>query len=32
VVFRPEHDRRALRDVNSDLFPKDEFLVGGKSW
>jgi predicted membrane-bound spermidine synthase len=28
----PEADRTALRDVNSDLHPKDEFLIGGKSW
>jgi len=30
--FGPEDDRSAYTDVNRDLFPKDEFLIGGKSW
>jgi hypothetical protein len=32
TLFGPDHDRSALHDVNTDLFPKDEFLIGGKSW
>jgi spermidine synthase/MFS family permease len=32
VRFGPETDRSAIRDVNRDLFAKDEFLIGGKSW
>jgi predicted membrane-bound spermidine synthase len=28
----PEDDRTRFRDVNSDLFAKDEFLIGGRSW
>lgn len=26
-VFGPSHDRSALTDTNSDLFPKDEYLI-----
>jgi len=32
TVIGPAYDRSALGDVNSDLFPKDEFLIGGTSW
>jgi spermidine synthase len=27
VVFDPAHDRSLLRDINTDLFPKDELGV-----
>ena len=27
AVFGPNHDRSTIRDVNTDLFPKDEFHV-----
>jgi hypothetical protein len=32
LVLGPEDDRSRFRDVNSDLFAKDEFLIGGRSW
>jgi spermidine synthase len=28
-VFGPDHDRSALVDINTDLFPRDEFDLGG---
>ena len=31
-LIGPEEDRSSYTDVNSDLFPKDEFLHDGKSW
>ena len=27
IVFGPSHDRSMLQDINTDLFPKDEFAV-----
>jgi hypothetical protein len=27
VYFDPAHDRSSLTDINSDLFPKDEYMV-----
>ena len=27
IVFGPDHDRASLTDVNTDLFPKDEYLT-----
>jgi predicted membrane-bound spermidine synthase len=31
-TFGPDHDRSGYTDVNRDLFARDEFLIGGKSW
>lgn len=28
VTFSPEYERSHITDTNTDLFPKDEFLVG----
>jgi hypothetical protein len=28
----PDHDRSTLTDVNTDLFPRDEYLVDERFW
>lgn len=32
TLHGPDEDRSRYTDVNRDLFAKDEFLIGGKSW